>query len=72
MNEAMSEQYMNGNKIGVVEGLEMAALYHDGLAETQTSGAKWDENGSPVNGCAMFVEAHRKHAAKIRAMKESA
>lgn len=68
----MNEQYVNGNKVGIVEGLEMAALYHDGLAETQLAGAKWSDNGTPVNGFAMFVDAHRKHAANIRAMKERA
>ena len=64
-----SEAYMAGNKVGIVEGLEMAALYHDALANKQIDSAIWHENGKAMNGVAIYVDTHRRHASEIRAMK---
>lgn len=63
------EQQGHERKVGVVEGLEMAALYHDAIAEQNEKSATWHENGSPSNGAAMAVVSHKKHAGKLRAMK---
>lgn len=68
----VKEAYNSGNKVGVVEGLEMAALYHDGLADRQMSHAVWGNKGQyPENGAALYVDAHRRYASEIRAMKEA-
>lgn len=61
--------YLRGNEVGIVEGLEMAALYHDAIAEQNEKSATWYENGTPSNGAAMAALSHRKHADKLRAMK---
>jgi len=57
------------NKIGIVEGLEIAALYHDAIVEKNKAGAVFDENG-PTNGPALAVVAHQRHARNIRALKD--
>ena len=65
----MDEKYMEGNRVGVIEGLELAALYHDELANNRSDGAIFDEKENPLNGQAFYVQAHRRHASEIRKMK---
>lgn len=65
----VKEAYNSGNSVGIVEGLEMAALYHDNLANSLSEGAIWAENGNPINGQAMAVDRYRRDASNIRAMK---
>ena len=57
------------NKIGIVEGLEIAALYHDAIVEKNKAGATFDENG-PTNGPALVVVTHQRHARNIRDLKD--
>lgn len=64
------DAYVRGNTVGIVEGLEMAALYHDDIADFNENYAVWDEDdGRPANGHALSVLEHTDHAKKIRAMK---
>jgi len=64
------DAYIRGNSVGVVEGLEAAALYHDGIADFHSRiGATWKENGDYNNGHALLVTTHRKYAHKIRELK---
>lgn len=69
MDETEKRRYLAGNSVGIIEGLEMAALYHDGIANRHAGAAVWDESDSPVNGDALAVEAHKSHARTIRKMK---
>lgn len=69
--DEIKDAYNRGNFVGKVEGIEMSALYHEGIAEMNERLGKWkdDEKTMPFNGPALAAIGHRRWANGIREIK---